>query len=95
MYNFEERSHTITYYGVLTVTGDGTLKFPCRGRPWEVEVSFSDPVPPKPGCGPATEDSVDIAIDQLKPFPLWAIAISWSIKSGNVREISWQATVIK
>lgn len=87
---------TVVYYGVLTVCGTGTLKIPCRGRPWEVEVSFSDPCPPKPGCGPCDEDTVDIEIDHLiHPFPLWAVKISWEIKSGNIREITWKATVIR
>lgn len=86
---------TVTYYGTLTVSGDGEMKIPCRGRPLEVEVSFSDPVPPKPGCGPDTDDIVEIEIDHLiKPFPLWAIKISWEIHSGNIREISWSATVL-
>ena len=84
------------YYGTLTVSGDGNIKIPCRGRPLEVEVSFSDSAPPKPGCGPQTDDTVEIEIDQLlRPFPLWAIKISWDIKSGNVREISWKATVVR
>jgi len=84
------------YYGSLTVSGEGSIKIPCRGRPLEVEVSFSDNTPPKPGCGPQIDDSVEIDIEQMvKPFPLWAIKISWDINSGNVREISWKATVIK
>jgi hypothetical protein len=86
----------VTYYGSLTVTGTGCLKIPCRGRPWEVEVGFSDPVPPKPGCGPDVDDTVEIEIDHLlHPFPLWAIKICWDIHSGNIREIVWRATVIR
>lgn len=86
---------TVTYYGTITVSGEGEMKIPCRGRPLEVEVYFSDPVPPKPGCGPDTDDTVEIEIDHLlKPFPLWALKISWDIHSGNIREISWSATVL-
>ena len=92
----ERNKKSSTYYGVLTVAGEGSLKIPCRGRPWEVEVGFSDNTPPKLGCGPQTDDEVEIEIDHLgKPFPLWAIKISWNIKSGNVREISWRATVVR
>ena len=83
-------------YGSLTVSGFGTIKIPCRGRPLEIAVGFSDPLPLPSGCGPIEEDTVDIAIDQLlKPFPLWAIKISWDIKSGNVREIVWDATILQ
>lgn len=86
---------SINYYGALTVSGTGNLKIPCRGRPWEVEVSFSDPPPPPPGCGPVIDDTVDIEIDHLlHPFPLWAIKISWEVHS-SIREITWRATVIR
>jgi hypothetical protein len=86
---------TVTYYGTLTVSGSGEMKIPCRGRPLEVEVSFSDPVPPKPGCGPDVDDMVEIEIDHLiKPFPLWAIKISWEVHGSNIREIAWSATVL-
>lgn len=86
----------VNYYGVLTVSGTGELKIPCRGRPWEVEVSFSDPTPPPSGCGPAPVDTVDIMIDHLlNPFPIWAIKISWEINTGSIREIAWRATVIR
>jgi 8-oxo-dGTP pyrophosphatase MutT (NUDIX family) len=86
---------TVTYSGTLTVSGEGDIKIPCRGRPLEVEVGFCDPVPPKAGCGNDAEDIVEIEIDHiLKPFPLWAVKIAWEIHSGNVREISWSATVL-
>jgi len=83
------------YYGSLTVSGSGNLKIPCRGRPWEVEVGFSDQTPPPPGCGPVLQDTVDIAIVSLiDPFPLWAIQIAWDVHSGNIREIVWRAAVV-
>lgn len=86
---------TVTYYGTLTVSGNGEMKIPCRGRPLEVEVYFSDPVPPKPGCGPVVDDTVDIEIDHLlRPFPLWALKISWEVHGSNIREIAWSATVL-
>lgn len=86
---------TVTYSGNLTVSGEGELKIPCRGRPLEVEVGFCDPTPPKPGCGNTQEDEVKIEIDHLlKPFPLWALKLSWDIHNGNVREIAWSATVL-
>jgi len=86
---------TIVYCGTLSVCGSGNLSIPCRGQPIEVEVNFSDPPPPKPGCGPVIEDSLDIQVEpQLKPFPLWAIKITWNVVSGNVREIAWKATVL-
>jgi hypothetical protein len=84
----------VDYFGALTVSGTGEIKIPCRGRPQEVEVGFSDPVPPKPGCGPSVDDIVNIEIEHLaRPFPLWALKISWEIQGGNVREISWRTTV--
>lgn len=90
-----EKKRTTTYCGTLTVSGSGEMKIPCRGRPLEVEVGFSDPVPPKPGCGPDIDDTVEIEIDHLiKPFPLWALNISWDVHGSNVREITWSATVI-
>lgn len=86
---------TVTYYGTLTVNGTGEMKIPCHGRPLEVEVYFSDPVPPKPGCGPDVDDTVEIEIDHLlRPFPLWALKISWEVHGSNIREISWSATVL-
>jgi hypothetical protein len=86
---------TVTYSGTLTVSGSGEMTIPCRGRPLEVEAGFSDPVPPKPGCGPSGDDLVEIELDRMKkPFPLWAVKISWDIKSGNIREISWSVKVV-
>lgn len=84
------------YYGTLTVSGKGSLMIPCRGKPYEVEVGFSDPVPPSPGCGPTPVDTVDIEIEHIKmPFPLYAIRISWEVNSSNIREITWKATVLR
>ena len=86
----------VDYFGALTVSGTGEIKIPCRGQPKEVEVGFSDPVPPKPGCGPVVDDIVNIEIEHLsQPFPLWALKISWEIQGGNVREIAWRTTVIR
>ena len=93
--SLEKKDKKNVNYGSLTVSGTGFITIPCRGHPWEVEVSFSDPLPPGP-CGPVIDDTVEIEIEQtLKPFPLWGIKISWEIKSGSVREIAWRATVIR
>ena len=86
----------VNYYGVLTVSGEGEIKIPCRGSPLEVEVGFSNPTPPRPSCGPILDDTVEIEIDHLlSPFPLWAIKISWDINTGSVREIYWRAKVAR
>lgn len=86
---------TTYYYGSLTVSNEGEIKIPCRGRPLEVEVGFSDPTPPPVGCSPVLTDTVEIEIDHLlHPFPLWAIKISWDINLGSVREIYWRAKVV-
>lgn len=90
----ESKEGTLTY-GILTVSGTGDLRIPCRGRPLEVQVSFTDSPPPPP-CGPVVPDEVEISIDHLvHPFPLWAIKIGWEIHSGGIREISWRATVVR
>jgi len=82
------------FYGSLTVSGDGYIVVPCRGKPKEVEVGFTDSTPPSPGCGSQEDDSVSINIERLrKPFPIWAIKISWAIKSGSTREVTWRASV--
>lgn len=87
---------SVTYKGSMTVNGTGELKIPCRGRPYEVSVRFVDPALPVP-CAPTTEDTIEIEIDYLRrPFPLWAIKISWDIASGNIREVMWDAiTIVK
>lgn len=92
---FEKKDQkTISYYGSLTVSSNGIIKIPCRGRILEVEVSFSD-IPPS-GCGPTPVDTLDIEIEQLvHPFPLYAVKITWDINTGGVREIEWRATVIR
>lgn len=83
-------------YGTMTVSGDGEIKIPTRGRPLEVQVSFSDPPPPPPVCGPAIDDEVEIEIEHFAhPFPLWVVKISWEIHSGGAREIYWQATAVR
>jgi hypothetical protein len=85
----------VTYYGTMTVGGTGEIKIPCRGRPLEVEVGFSTPLPP-PTCGPIIDDEVEIAINHLiNPFPIWAIKISWEIHSGHIRELAWRAVVVR
>jgi hypothetical protein len=86
---------TVIYCGSLSVSGSGSLRIPCRGQPIEVEVNFSDPPPPNPGCGPHIEDTIDIEVEpKLKPFPMWTIRIAWNVVSSNVREIAWKATVL-
>lgn len=85
--------HGDTISGTLTVSGDGRLEVPCRGQPVEVEVSFIDD-PTKMGCGPQDDDEVEIEVIRIrKPFPLWALRITWRIRGSNAREIEWTTTV--
>jgi len=82
-----------TISGSLTVSGEGALTIPCRGRPLEVEVYFSDD-PTKMGCGPQEDDEVGVEIVRIKkPFPLWALKIDWVIRGSNARVIDWSTNV--
>lgn len=86
----------VEYFGALTVSGIGEIRIPCRGRPLQIQVGFSDPVPPKSGCGPVVDDIVNIELEHLaRPFPLWVLKISWEIQGSNVREIAWTAVVLR
>jgi len=81
--------------GVITTSGSGSLRIPCkRGQPLVMSAVFSDPTPPPPGCGPVLVDSVTIDAEQVVPYPIWAIIISWDIQN-SVREITWEATVTR
>ena len=85
--------HQETVSGTLTVSGEGMITIPCRGQPVEVEVSFIDD-PSKMGCGPQEEDEVEIEVIRIKkPFPLWALRITWTIKGANSRELEWRTTI--
>ena len=82
-----------TISGTLTVSGEGMITIPCRGQPLEVEVSFIDD-PTKMGCGPQDDDEIEIEVVRIKkPFPLWALRITWEIKGSNARELEWKTTV--
>lgn len=83
-------------YGNLTVSGEGSILIPIRGgTPTEAEARFIGARSRKMGCGPITEDQLEVSLEKKSPFPLWSVRLSWDIRSGNVRDIEWRVKVLR
>lgn len=78
--------------GELTVSGKSSALIPCKERPLLAFAWFSDKAPPKVGCGPMRPDELEVKIVKLQN---WFIRISWDIRSGGTRKISWEASLAK
>ena len=87
-----ERLKEPDLHGELTVNGQASVHILCPERPLLAFVWFCDEDPPKVGCGPIRVD--DLTIEVIK-LGAWFLNISWNIRSGNSRMISWEVTLAK
>ena len=76
--------------GEISVSGSSSLNIPCKRMPLIAFAWFGDNAPP-PLCGNEQPDFFDLDIRQYGSQ--WVIHISWSIESGNTRQIFWEAAL--